>query len=116
MENDLAMIDEVLAPGGSLDHALWALEGGANAVYVGFQKFSARSHADNLTLDDMSALTAVAKTKGARIYCAVNIILGEAILVDVDVNRPQLVLRQLFAHGVGELLGDGSVSAPLVVG
>jgi putative protease len=69
------MITEVLAPGGSLDHALWALEGGADAVYVGFQKFSARSHADNLTLDDMAALTAVAHAKGARIFCALNIIL-----------------------------------------
>jgi putative protease len=69
------MNGEVLAPGGSLDHALWALEGGADAVYVGFQKFSARSHAHNLTLDDMSALTSIAHAKGARVFVAVNIIL-----------------------------------------
>ena len=62
------MKHEVLAPGGSLDHALWALEGGADAVYVGFQKFSARSHADNLSLDDISALCAAAHVRGARVY------------------------------------------------
>ena len=58
------MNGEVLAPGGGLDHALWALEGGADAVYVGFQKFSARSHAQNLSLDDVAALTAAAAARG----------------------------------------------------
>lgn len=76
------MKEEVLAPGGSLDHALWALEGGADAVYVGFQKFSARSHANNLSLDDISALTAVARSKGAHVYCAVNTILGADEVAD----------------------------------
>ncbi len=69
------MNGEVLAPGGSLDHALWALEGGANAVYVGYQKFSARSHANNLSLDEIACLCAVARERGARVFCAVNVIL-----------------------------------------
>ena len=97
------MKDEVLAPGGSLDHALWALEGGADAVYVGFQKFSARSHADNLTLDDMAALTAVARGKGARVYCAVNIILDPDELAEAVALAWQLHFRGVDALIVQDL-------------
>ncbi len=93
------MNGEVLAPAGSLDHALWALEGGADAVYVGFQKFSARSHADNLSLDDMARLTAVAKARGAKVYCAVNTILG----VDEVVEAVELAW-QLHLRGVDALI------------
>lgn len=90
---------EVLAPGGSLDHALWALEGGADAVYVGFQKFSARSHADNLTLDDMAALTAVAQAKGARVFCALNTILdGDEVAEAVALGW------ELYFRGVSALI------------
>jgi putative protease len=97
------MQDEVLAPGGSLDHALWALEGGANAVYVGFQKFSARSHADNLTLDDMSALTSVARSKGARVFCAVNIILDPSEIAEAVALSWQLHFRGVDALIVQDL-------------
>jgi len=101
--NDLVMKDEVLAPGGSLDHALWALEGGADAVYVGFQKFSARSHANNLTLDDMAALTAVAKSRGARVYCAVNIILDAQEIGEVVALAWELHFRGVDALIVQDL-------------
>ena len=94
---------EVLAPGGSLDHALWALEGGADAVYVGFQRFSARSHANNLTLDDMAALTAVARSKGARVFCAVNIILDNTEVTDAVQLAWQLHFRGVDALIVQDL-------------
>jgi putative protease len=82
-----------------LDHALWALEGGADAVYVGFQKFSARSHANNLSLDDMAALAAAAHAKGARVYCAMNII------VDADETAEAVGLAwELYWRGVSALI------------
>jgi putative protease len=93
------MNGEVLAPGGGLDHALWALEGGAQAVYVGFQKFSARSHAENLTLDDVAALTAAAAAKGARIYCALN-----TILTADEVAEAVALAWQLHFRGVAALI------------
>lgn len=97
------MTSEVLAPGGSLDHALWALEGGADAVYVGFQKFSARSHADNLTLDDMALLTAAARDKGARIYCALNTILGPQEVLEAVALAWELHFRGVHALIVQDL-------------
>lgn len=110
------MNDEVLAPGGSLDHALWALEGGANAVYVGLQKFSARSHADNLTLDDMATLTAVAKEKKARVYCALNIILTTAEVIEAVQLAWELHFRgvdALIVQDVGLALALQRVGPPI---
>ena len=42
---------EVLAPAGSLDKLKVAVLYGANAVYVGGQKFGLMTAADNFTLD-----------------------------------------------------------------
>lgn len=97
------MKHEVLAPGGSLDHALWALEGGADAVYVGFQKFSARSHADNLSLEDMAALTAAAHARGARIYCALNTIVDAGEVIEAVGLAWELHLRGVDALIVQDL-------------
>lgn len=67
---------EVLAPGGSLAQALRALEGGADAIYVGTEKYSARAHAQNLSLDDIAALTRKARDSGSRVYSAMNTIMS----------------------------------------
>jgi putative protease len=54
---------ELLAPGGSLDQAVHALRAGADAVYCGAPRFSARSHAKNLDFPQLRRLCGEA---GAR--------------------------------------------------
>ncbi len=49
---------ELLAPGGSYDSVIAALNAGADAVYTGGNLFGARANAQNLTLDELySAIT-----------------------------------------------------------
>ena len=93
------MDHEVLAPAGGLDHALWALEGGANAVYFGFQKFSARSHATNFDFDQVRQLAKVARDKNARLYAAVN-----TILTSKEVSEAVDLAWQLHWCGVDALI------------
>jgi len=69
---------ELLAPGGSLETALVALEAGADAVYVGLQKFSARSAATNLSSVELRRLTAAASASDKRVYLAINTIVAES--------------------------------------
>src|SRR6266446_4679910 len=49
---------ELLAPAGSMDAALAALHFGADAIYLGLKKFSARAEAENFTLDEVETITA----------------------------------------------------------
>src|SRR5262245_16216456 len=51
---------ELLAPAGGPDAAFAALHYGADAIYLGLKKFSARAEAENFTIDELSEITAYA--------------------------------------------------------
>jgi len=61
---------ELLAPAGNLEKLHYAYRYGADAVYVGLDKFSLRQKADNFSAE---ALQKAGEIKGDRkLYCAVN--------------------------------------------
>ncbi len=63
---------EILAPAGNRASFLAAIAAGADAIYCGLKHFSARMAADNFTLGDLASLTELAKSKGIRVYIALN--------------------------------------------
>ncbi|MDE5872749.1 MAG: U32 family peptidase, partial [Lachnospiraceae bacterium] len=64
---------ELLIPAGSLEVLKCAVDYGADAVYIGGQKFGLRAKADNFTLQEMKEGAAYAHAEGAKLYVAVNI-------------------------------------------
>ena len=46
---------ELLAPGGSYETVITAMNAGADAVYTGGEKFGARAFANNLSLDELKS-------------------------------------------------------------
>lgn len=65
-------LPELLAPAGHLEGFHAALENGADAVYLGLKRFSARAAATNFTLDDLTFLVPYAHRRGAAVYVALN--------------------------------------------
>ncbi|HSM92959.1 MAG TPA: U32 family peptidase [Anaeromyxobacteraceae bacterium] len=65
---------ELLAPAGGLDAGLAALQYGADAVYLGLKRYSARAEAQNFTLDELDRFLGHARTlaPGRRVFVAVN--------------------------------------------
>jgi len=66
---------ELLAPAGNLDCGLAAFRYGADAVYLGLRRFSARADAENFSLEDLQVLTGLAHRDAAhprKVYVAVN--------------------------------------------
>src|SRR5690242_12168415 len=57
---------ELLAPAGGLDAAFAAFHFGADAVYLGLKKFSARAEAENFTLEELDEITAYAHSLAPR--------------------------------------------------
>lgn len=72
------MRHELLAPAGSLEAGYAALHYGADAVYLGLTKFSARAGAENFTPEELDEFTAYAHTLGRKVFVALNTVLTEA--------------------------------------
>jgi U32 family peptidase len=64
---------ELLAPAGSLEKLKFAIHYGADAVYIGGQKYGLRSNADNFTLEEMREGVQFANQYGAKVFVATNI-------------------------------------------
>ncbi len=63
---------ELLAPAGNIESFFGAIQSGADAVYLGLKKFSARATAANFTIDELATLMPFAHKRGVRIYIALN--------------------------------------------
>ncbi|MBS6518385.1 MAG: U32 family peptidase [Clostridium sp.] len=68
---------EILAPAGSFESMKAAVAAGADAVYIGGNKFGARAYADNLDEDRMREAIDYAHLHGCRIYMTVNTLVKE---------------------------------------
>ena len=75
-------VPELLAPAGSLDAVRAAVANGADAVYLGAERFNARDEGAQLTLDEVGAACRIAHERGARIYLTLNTLLKPAELED----------------------------------
>lgn len=64
---------ELLAPAGSLEKLKIAVHYGADAVYIGGQKYGLRSNADNFSIEEMREGVEFASRYGAKVFVATNI-------------------------------------------
>lgn len=73
---------ELLAPAGGLEAGYAAIHYGADAIYLGLPRFSARAEAANFSLEDVAALTGYAHSRPVRrkVYVAVNTLIQEGEL------------------------------------
>ncbi len=65
---------ELLAPAGDLDKLIYAVDYGADAVYIGGEVFGLRTSTKNFTFDAMKEGVYYAHSKGAKVYLALNVI------------------------------------------
>lgn len=70
---------ELLAPAGGLDAGFAAFHFGADAIYLGLKKFSARAEAENFTIDEVSEITAYAHSLAPRrkVFITINTLIRQ---------------------------------------
>ncbi|MBD7910090.1 DUF3656 domain-containing U32 family peptidase [Clostridium cibarium] len=68
---------ELLAPAGSMESLYAAINNGADAVYLGGSKFSARAYASNFDNENMKIAVDYCHSYGVKIYVTMNTILKE---------------------------------------
>ena len=73
---------ELLAPAGDFETALAAFSAGADAVYCGLERFSARAFAKNLSSNEFASLVRYAHSLGKKVYATVNTLVDDDGLED----------------------------------
>ncbi len=85
---------EILAPAGSKESFYAAINGGADAIYLGLDDFSARKSADNFTRDNLKEYLDYAHVLGVKVYVALN-----TLIKDEELNKLFSYLE--FCNGAG---------------
>ncbi|NIQ96797.1 MAG: U32 family peptidase [Desulfuromonadales bacterium] len=81
---------ELLAPAGDLEKLNCALDYGADAVYLGSQRFGLRAAAGNFSLDDLATARETTARRGKKLYLTLN-----AYLTPADFKALEEDLRRL---------------------
>ena len=102
---------ELLSPAGSLETALAAFDGGADAVYCGLSKFNARERAVNFSFPELRTLLERARGTGKKVYVTFNTLLrndelneAAAFLTELAKSPPDALIVQ--DAGVIELVNN----------
>ncbi len=70
-------LPELLCPAGSEGSVHAAIEGGADAIYLGGASLNARVHAENFTPDAMRAAIRLAHAHGVKVYITLNTLVSD---------------------------------------
>ena len=109
---------ELLAPAGTKEAFLAAVENGANAIYLAGKMFGARDYASNFDADEMEEVIQYAHLKNVQVHVAVNTIVDSDELLKLkeylsflyDVGADAILLQDL---GVVRLAKEAVPQLPL---
>ncbi len=90
---------ELLAPAGSPEALVAAVQGGADAVYMGFGSFNARRSAQNFDEDSFREGVRYCHVRGAKVYLTLN-----TLLTDRELPAAAEMLRTASRIGVDAVL------------
>ena len=106
---------ELLAPVGSKDALIAAVQNGANAVYLGGKSFNARHNASNFDKDQLIEAIVYAHLRNVKVYVTVNILIDDSEMNEVieyvkflyDIDIDAVLVQDLgLASVIRELLPD----------
>lgn len=90
---------ELLAPAGDMAALRAAVSAGANAVYLGFDEFSARAKAKNFDKEELIEAINYSHLRGVKIYVTFNI-----LIADFEIKRAMDRVKMLYEIGVDALI------------
>jgi len=87
---------EIMAPVGSYESLMAAIQGGADSVYFGIEQLNMRAKStNNFTLDDLKKIVSISQENNIKTYLTVN-----TILYDHDINLMKQIIDTAKASGI----------------
>ena len=100
---------ELLSPAGNLEKLKWALDYGADAVYLGGQDYSLRANAANFSISDIKEGCEYAHNLGKKVYVTVNIVFHNE-----DIDGLVVYLKKLEEIGVDAIIVSDLIVVELI--
>lgn len=97
MKNNTKKI-ELLAPAKNKEMAISAINAGADAIYIGYLKFGARSAAGN-SLEDIKEIVDYAHIYDAKVYVTLN-----TILDDNEIEEAETLIKDLYSINIDGII------------
>jgi len=97
------MVPELLAPAGSLDAARAAVANGADAIYLGAERFNARDDGAQISMEDLGRACRLAHQRGVRVYLTLNTLVKPDELTDCLAHLGDCIDRGIDAAIVQDL-------------
>lgn len=93
---------EIMAPVGSYESLMAAIQAGAGAVYFGIGQLNMRARSsNNFTLEDLKNITRIAHSKGVKTYLTVNV-----VVFDSELDQLRQIIDAAKEAGVSAIIAS----------
>lgn len=93
---------EIMAPVGSYESLMGAIQGGANSVYFGIGKLNMRSRSSkNFTIDDLARISGICRENGIRSYITLN-----TIVYDQELDEMKRIVDAAKANNISAIIAS----------
>lgn len=90
---------ELLAPVGSMDSMVSALNNGCDAIYLGGKDFNARQNANNFTNDELKDIINYCHLRGVKVNLTLNILYKEK-----EIQNVLNFVSEIYSYGIDALI------------
>jgi putative protease len=93
---------EIMAPVGSYESLMAAIQAGAGSVYFGVDQLNMRARSsNNFTIEDLKKITETAHSKGVKTYLTVNV-----VVFDTELDQLHLIIDAAKEAGVSAIIAS----------
>jgi putative protease len=93
---------EIMAPAGSYESLMAAIQGGADSVYFGVEHLNMRAaSSNNFTLDDLRNIVAICKEKRLKSYLTINV-----VVYDHEIEQMHRIIDAAVASGITAIIAS----------
>ncbi len=93
---------EIMAPVGSYESLMAAIQGGANAVYFGIGRLNMRSRSSkNFTLDDLTEISKICHQNNIRSYITLN-----TVVFDKEIDEVKEIVQAAKQHDISAIIAS----------
>ena len=93
---------EIMAPVGSYESLMAAIQAGAGSVYFGVEQLNMRARSsNNFSIDDLKKITEIAHSKGVKTYLTVNV-----VVFDTELDQLHQIIDAAHEAGISAIIAS----------